>query len=191
MFHKLPKKQPRTFLLKVTNGAENFSPKTFKIAKSGHTDCHTYERVSHESQVSMRLISCETRFGEILPLWQIFDSFSLFGKLLSLLWQICDIWGLILIVTNGQILKNNLTIRLHCRQPQSCLPINLVKLQIQTDRPTAQNLTLRREREREGKSVDGQKVFFEIIKSFVTHDAKTRLLGRLKPKKLSFKLLQK
>ena len=28
-----------------------------------------------------------------------------FGKMLSLLWQICDIIGLIFIVANGQILK--------------------------------------------------------------------------------------
>ena len=60
-----------------------------------------------------------TRFGEILPLWQkftslrqIFDSFFC-GKMLSLLGQICDIIGLILIDTNGQILKNNLTIWSH------------------------------------------------------------------------------
>ena len=37
----------------------------------------------------------------------------LFGTMLSLLWQICDIIGLIFIVTNGQILKNNLTIWSH------------------------------------------------------------------------------
>ena len=36
------------------------------------------------------------------------------GKMLSLLWQICDIIGHFFIVANGQILKNNLTIRPHC-----------------------------------------------------------------------------
>ena len=35
----------------------------------------------------------------------IFDFFFLFGKMMSLLWQICDIIGLIFIVVNGQILK--------------------------------------------------------------------------------------
>ena len=61
-----------------------------------------------------------TRFGEILPLWQKFtslwqkfDSLFLFGKMLSLLWQICDIVGLIFSVANGQIFKNNLTIWSH------------------------------------------------------------------------------
>ena len=40
--------------------------------------------------------------------------FFLFGKMLSLLWQISDIIGLIFIVANGQILKNNLAIWSHC-----------------------------------------------------------------------------
>ena len=34
--------------------------------------------------------------------------------MLSLLWQLCDIIGLIFFVANGQILKNNLTIWSHC-----------------------------------------------------------------------------
>ena len=33
----------------------------------------------------------------------------LFGKMVNLLWQICDIIGPIFIATNGKILKNNLT----------------------------------------------------------------------------------
>ena len=45
---------------------------------------------------------------------QIFGKFLmiclLFGKMLIILWQIDDIIGLIFIVANGQILKNNLTI---------------------------------------------------------------------------------
>ena len=41
----------------------------------------------------------------------------LFDKLLSMLWQIYDIIGLILINANGQIFKNNnLTIWSHCFQ---------------------------------------------------------------------------
>ena len=50
-----------------------------------------------------------TRFGEFSPLWQdlhVFGKFltahSLFGKMLSLLWQICDIIGLVFILANGQ-----------------------------------------------------------------------------------------
>ena len=42
--------------------------------------------------------------------WQ----FILFGKMLSIFWQICDIIGLIFIAANGQILKNILTIWSHC-----------------------------------------------------------------------------
>ena len=53
-------------------------------------------------------------FGKRL---QVFGKFLtvyfLFGKMLCLLWQICDIIMLIFIVANGQILKNNLTICSH------------------------------------------------------------------------------
>ena len=59
---------------------------------------------------------------------QVFGNFLtvyfLFGKMLSLLWQTCDIIGLICIVGNGQILKNNLTIWSHWRLP-IFLPIYL------------------------------------------------------------------
>ena len=53
-----------------------------------------------------------TRFGEISPLWQKFTSrwqIFLFGKMLSILEEMCEIIGLIFIVANGQILKNNLS----------------------------------------------------------------------------------
>ena len=56
--------------------------------------------------------SSVTRFGEILPLWQkftILTVYFLFGKMLCLLWQICDIIVLIFIAANGQIWNNNLT----------------------------------------------------------------------------------
>ena len=47
----------------------------------------------------------------------VFGKFStvyfICGKILSLIWQICDIIGLICILANGQILKNNLTIWSH------------------------------------------------------------------------------
>ena len=53
-------------------------------------------------------------FGKSL---QVFGKFLtvyfLFGKMLSTLWQICDIIGLIFIASNGQTLKNNLTIWSH------------------------------------------------------------------------------
>ena len=56
-----------------------------------------------------------TRFGEILQVFGIFlRVYLLLGKMLSLLWQFCDIIGLIFIVANSQILKNNLTIWSHC-----------------------------------------------------------------------------
>ena len=58
------------------------------------------------------LISRVTRFDEISPLllnftslWQILTVYFLFGKMLSLLWKIWCIIGLIFIVANGQILK--------------------------------------------------------------------------------------
>ena len=53
-------------------------------------------------------------FGKSL---QVFGKFLtvyfLFGKMLSILWQIWDIIGIIFIAANGQILKNNLTIWSH------------------------------------------------------------------------------
>ena len=49
--------------------------------------------------ISLKAVDSVTRFGEILPLWQNFTS----------LWQNCDIIGLMFIVSNGQILKNNLS----------------------------------------------------------------------------------
>ena len=45
-------------------------------------------------------------FGKSLQiLGKFLTIFSLFGKMLSLLWQICDINGLIFIVANDQILQ--------------------------------------------------------------------------------------
>ena len=56
-----------------------------------------------------------TKFRKSL---QIFGKFLtvlfLLCKLLSLLWKIYDIFGLIFIAANGQILKNDLTIWPHC-----------------------------------------------------------------------------
>ena len=53
-------------------------------------------------------------FGKIL---QVFGKLSTvyfsFGKILILFWRICFIIGIIFIVTNGQILKNNLTMWSH------------------------------------------------------------------------------
>ena len=45
--------------------------------------------------------------------YQLLMVYFLFGKILSLLWQTCDSIGLILIVANDVILKNNLTIWSH------------------------------------------------------------------------------
>ena len=58
------------------------------------------------------------RLGKSL---QVFGKFLMvylwFGKMLSLLWQISDIIGLIFFVVNGQVLKNNVTIWSHCKKP--------------------------------------------------------------------------
>ena len=51
-------------------------------------------------------------FDNVLQvLGNILTVYSLFGKMLSLLWQICDIIGLIVAI--GHILKHNLTIWSH------------------------------------------------------------------------------
>ena len=56
-------------------------------------------------------------FPNLAKKWQILTVYFLFGKMLSLLLQICDIIGLVFIAANGQILKNNLTIWSHCHLP--------------------------------------------------------------------------
>ena len=57
--------------------------------------------------------------GKSLPVFGKFLTvYFLFGKILNLLLQICDIIGLIITVANGQIWKNNLTIRTHCPFPR-------------------------------------------------------------------------
>ena len=45
--------------------------------------------------------------------YKILTVYFLFGKMLSILWQICDIIGLIFIAVNVQILNNNVTIWSH------------------------------------------------------------------------------
>ena len=69
--------------------------------------------------------SSVARFGKSL---QVFGKFLtvylLIGKMLSLLYQICDIIGLIFFVANGQILKNNLTIWSHCARCFSSVNIS-------------------------------------------------------------------
>ena len=55
------------------------------------------------------------QFGKSLQVFSKFMTvYFLFGKMMSLLWQTCDIIGLIFIVANGQILKKNLTNWSHC-----------------------------------------------------------------------------
>ena len=61
------------------------------------------------------------KFRHFGKTFQVFGKFLtvyfLFGKVLSLFWQIWFFNRLILIVANGQILKNNLTIWSHCSIP--------------------------------------------------------------------------
>ena len=56
---------------------------------------------------SFLLTRSVTRLGEILLVFgKKLTVYFLYSKMLSQLWQICDIIGLFFIVTNGQILKN-------------------------------------------------------------------------------------
>ena len=71
--------------------------------------------------LSLSLSISVTRFGKNCQygnILQVFGKFFtvkfVFGKMLSLLWQICNCVGLIFIVGNGQILKDNLTVWSHC-----------------------------------------------------------------------------
>ena len=56
---------------------------------------------------------CDQIWRNFKSLWQFLPVYFLSGKMLSLLWQICDIIGRIFIVSNGHVLKNNLTIWSH------------------------------------------------------------------------------
>ena len=67
-------------------------------------------------------VTSVTRFGEISPLWKQFTSrLGIFWRFISYLAKIrayfgnfLTLLGLIFIIANGQILKNNLTIWSHC-----------------------------------------------------------------------------
>ena len=60
-------------------------------------------------------------FGKSLQEFgKFFTVYFLFGKILSLLWQLCDIIGLIFIFANGKILNNNLTIWSHWLSLPQC-----------------------------------------------------------------------
>ena len=93
---------------------------------------HTEQRDKSLSVISEYLFTADvTRFGEISPLWQKFRR-GIF-KNLFLFWQnaeptlaICDIIGLILIVANGHILTNNLTIWSHCFSAKSGAVVDLI-----------------------------------------------------------------
>ena len=63
-----------------------------------------YPSISKESPPVWLDLAKFRHFGKFLTVY------FLFGKMLSLLWQICDIIGLFFIVANSQILQNNLTI---------------------------------------------------------------------------------
>ena len=52
--------------------------------------------------------------AKVYKSWANFWQFILIWQTSEPTWQICDIIGLIFIVANGQILKNNLVIWLHC-----------------------------------------------------------------------------
>ena len=80
--------------------------------------CSTFFRVICqlcESESAVRPYLAKFRhFGKSFQVFcKILAIYFLFGKKLSLLWQICDVIGLIFIDANGQILKNNLTIWSH------------------------------------------------------------------------------
>ena len=61
------------------------------------------------------VISSVTRFDKktLQIFGKILTVHFLFGKMLNLLWQICDIIGLVFIVANVQKLKNNIAIWSH------------------------------------------------------------------------------
>ena len=65
-------------------------------------------------------VQCDQIWRKFTSIWQILTVYFLFGELLSLLWQICDIIGLIFVDANGHILKNNLIIWSHCRCVAIC-----------------------------------------------------------------------
>ena len=61
-------------------------------------------RVTRFSEISRLMQKIIQEFGKFLTVY------FLFGKMLSLIWQFWYIIGLIFIIANGQLLKNNLTI---------------------------------------------------------------------------------
>ena len=82
-------------------------------------------KVVWESPICRWIRTSVTRFGKKLQVFGKFLSvYFIFDKMLSLLWQICDILGLIFNFANGQILKNNLTIWSRCLCDKSWITCN-------------------------------------------------------------------
>ena len=87
----------------------------------GHISCLKNSITLHSSSAPQD----QTFFNVLCAL--ISSSVTRFGKI-SPLWQIRDIIGLIFIVANGQILKNNIAIRSNCSAKLSANPIILDEL---------------------------------------------------------------
>ena len=82
------------------------------------------------SQTVLTDLAKYRHFGKRVQVWQILMVYFLFGKMLSLLWQICDVIGLVFIVANGQIFINNLTIWSHCSQMTAVREIKVCKAEL-------------------------------------------------------------
>ena len=91
----------------VSTPAAGCQRETFALSqKSWSPNCETHSQCDLIWQNFAILAKVSKSFGKFL---------MVYFKMLSLLWQICDIIGPILIVANCQNLKTNLTIGLHCR----------------------------------------------------------------------------
>ena len=120
-------RQPRVrFKASIRGHEQQFSVPSWKIVRRVEIRNRATDQTENVNNTNLSIIAesvvliSVTRFGDISPFWQKFTSlwqilmvYFLFGKMLNLLWQICDIIGLIFIVAHGQILKNNIAIWSH------------------------------------------------------------------------------
>ena len=84
-----------------------------------------------------------TKFRHIVQKLQVFGKsltiYFLFGKMLSPIWQNCDLIELIFIVANGQLLKNDLTIWSHWQCADNSETVELTWCQLVREKESQLN----------------------------------------------------
>ena len=98
------------------------TPTTHSTAYLFHDHCdQIWRNFSTLCKCLQVFCKCLQVFGKCLMVY------FLFCKILGILWRICYIIGLIFIVVNGPILKNNITIWSHCSRHKMTFEVCFLK----------------------------------------------------------------